>query len=52
MDIFDVRDAFYTVGFVMLCGGVAAYDWRLGLITGGVVLIGSAMIPALRRGSD
>lgn len=49
---FDVRDAFFTVGLLMLCGGLGAYDWRWALIAAGGLLLGAALLPALRRGGE
>jgi hypothetical protein len=50
MDNIDARDALLAVGLGMLSVGVGAYDWRLGLIVCGVVLMIGWAAPYLRRG--
>jgi len=52
MKTFDMRDAFFLAGLALLCAGLGAYDWRWSVITAGAVLLGSALIPALRRGGE
>jgi hypothetical protein len=49
-NLFDLRDAAFFAGLVAVCAGLGAYDWRWAAIAGGVVLLGVALAPALRKG--
>lgn len=49
-DLLDLRDAAFLAGLIAVCVGLGAYDWRWAAIAGGVVLLGVALAPTLRRG--
>ena len=48
----DLRDAVFIVGLAGVCVGVGAFDWRYGLIAGGVILLASWAVPYMRGGGD
>jgi len=39
-----MADAFYIVGLVGIVAGLGLYDYRLGLICGGIVALGIGLI--------
>lgn len=40
----------WLVSFIAVTAGIAAFDWRVGLIAGGALLgLANADLPALRR---
>jgi len=49
MSNIDARDALLAVGLGMLSAGVGFFDWRLGLIVCGAVLMIGWAAPYLRR---
>ena len=46
-----IRDIFYLLGVGMIGAGAGAFDWRIGLIVVGVVLLFTAGA-AMRKGRD
>ena len=42
-------DIMLIIGFVLLVGGVSAFDWRLGLIVCGLVLLVGGVVGLLKR---
>ena len=46
----DRHDAAVALGILMVTGGVGAYDWRLALILGGLVLVLFGVGMAYSRG--
>ena len=45
----DGSDVLTVIGLVLLCGGLAAFDWRLALVACGLVLLLLGLMGALRR---
>lgn len=45
----DGSDVMTILGLALLCGGLAAFDWRLALIACGLVLLLLGLAGALRR---
>lgn len=45
----DGSDVLTIFGLALLCGGLAAYDWRLALIACGLVLLGLGLAGAIKR---
>lgn len=45
----DGSDVLTIIGLALLCGGLAAYDWRLALIACGLVLLLLGLAGAMRR---
>lgn len=45
----DGSDWIVAIGLALLCGGLAAYDWRLALIACGLVLLLLGLVGAMRR---
>jgi len=41
-------DIMLVAGLLLLVGGVAAYDWRLALIVGGVLLLAGGALGMVR----
>lgn len=50
MSKFDMADGLVVLGLALLCGGLAAYDWRISLIVCGAVLLAIGLRFALPRG--
>lgn len=46
----DATDGFAALGFLMLVAGCALVALPLALIVGGAILLGVALVGALRRG--
>ena len=46
-----LSDILLIAGFLLLVGGVAAYDWRLALIVGGVLLLAGG-VAGMMRGAN
>lgn len=45
----DGSDVLTVIGLAVLCGGLAAYDWRLALIACGLVLLALGLIGVIGR---
>ena len=45
----DGSDVMTILGLALLCGGMAAFDWRLALIACGLVLLLLGLAGAMRR---
>lgn len=45
----DGSDVLTIIGLALLCGGLAAFDWRLALIACGLVLLLLGLAGAMRR---
>jgi hypothetical protein len=45
----DAFDLMTVIGLALLCGGLAAYDWRLALIACGLVLLVLGLAGAAAR---
>jgi hypothetical protein len=45
----DGSDLMTILGLALLCGGLAAFDWRLTLIACGLVLLALGLLGALKR---
>lgn len=45
----DGSDWIVAIGLTLLCGGLAAFDWRLALIACGLVLLLLGLMGALKR---
>lgn len=45
----DESDVMTICGLALLCGGLAAYDWRLALIVCGLILLVIGLAGATRR---
>ena len=45
----DWSDVLTILGLALLCGGLAAFDWRLGLVACGLVLLILGLMGALKR---
>lgn len=45
----DGSDVLTILGLALLCGGLAAFDWRLALIACGLVLLFLGLMGALKR---
>lgn len=45
----DLPDLMVVLGLALLAGGLGAFDWRLALITLGVILLAFGLIAVLRR---
>lgn len=45
----DGSDVMTSIGLALLCGGLAAFDWRLALIACGLVLLLLGLAGAMRR---
>ena len=45
----DGSDVMTILGLALLCGGLAAFDWRLALIACGVVLLALGLIGVIGR---
>ena len=45
----DGSDVMTIFGLALLCGGLAAFDWRLALIACGLVLLVLGLAGAVRR---
>ena len=45
----DGSDVLTIIGLVLLCGGLAAFDWRLAVIACGLVLLVLGLMGALKR---
>lgn len=49
LDGLDGSDVLVVVGLALLCGGLAAYDWRIAIIVCGVLLLAIGLTALLRR---
>jgi len=45
----DGKDALYIVGLVLVLAGAVAYDWRMAMVVGGLVLLLTAVAAARRK---
>lgn len=45
----DGSDVLTIIGMLLLCGGLATFDWRLALIACGLVLLLLGLAGAMRR---
>ena len=45
----DASDVMTIIGLALLCGGLAAFDWRLALVACGMVLLVLGLAGALKR---
>lgn len=45
----DGSDVMTIIGLALLCGGLAAFDWRLALVACGLVLLALGLAGAMRR---
>lgn len=43
-----MRDVVFMIGFGMLVAGLLAWDWRVALVVGGVVLMAVSLAGAMR----
>ena len=45
----DGGDVLYVVGLLLVLGGAIAYDWRMAMIAGGVILLLTGIAAARRK---
>lgn len=46
----DLADLVVVVGLALLAGGLAAFDWRVAMVSVGLVLLVLGLAGAVRRG--